>query len=347
MKQPVAILGASGYTGGELARILANHPHVEVVYASSERFAGKPWNAIYPHLGRAGSLILSAMDADAAADAAQIVFCALPHKTSMSVVPRLLERGCTVIDLSADFRLKSAATYEEWYETPHIAPQLLAEAVYGLPELYREQIRGQKLIACPGCYPTSVIVPLYPLVKAGAIEAEGIIADCKSGVSGAGRSPSQGVMLSELNEGFKAYKVGKHRHTAEMEQALSEAAGRELTVRFTPHLLPQSRGILSTCYVKPIGEGDAEAARELLRQAYADEPFVDILPAGVNPATSDVRGANGVRISVDMDHRTGWMLVISVIDNLVKGSSGQATQNLNLAMGWEETTGLETVALFP
>ncbi|MEG3641562.1 N-acetyl-gamma-glutamyl-phosphate reductase [Magnetococcus sp. PR-3] len=343
----VAILGATGYTGGELIRLLHHHPGAELTFISSERFAGQSIAQVYTHLEAVRHLVCQPMHAAKAADAADVVFCALPHVTSMEVVPQMLKLGSRVVDLSADFRLKSAATYAAWYGKEHLAPELLEKAAYGLPELFRDQIIGSDLVANPGCYPTSIQLPLYPLLEKGMVDPNLIIADSKSGVSGAGRSPSQGTLYAELAEGFKAYKVDAHRHIPEMEQNLGLVAEQDLKIRFTPHLLPQSRGILSTCYLRPHAGVDAQKARDVLQTFYHDEPFVTVLDDGRVPATSDVRGSNACHIGVVEDTRSGWIIVVSVIDNLVKGASGAAVQNFNLMTGWDETTALNTLPMFP
>ncbi|ABK42775.1 N-acetyl-gamma-glutamyl-phosphate reductase [Magnetococcus marinus MC-1] len=343
----VAILGATGYTGGELIRLLHRHPGAELSFVSSERFAGQSIAKVYTHLQAVGHLICQPMDAKKACEAADFIFCALPHVTSMEVVPELLQRGAKVVDLSADFRLKSAETYAHWYGTQHLAPELLPQAAYGLPELFRESIKGANLVANPGCYPTSVQLPLFPLLQEGMIDPALVIADSKSGVSGAGRSPAQGTLFAELSEGFKAYKVEAHRHIPEMEQNLALAAGKEIKIRFTPHLLPQSRGILSTCYLRPTSGVNAQRVRDTLMTRYRDEPFVTVLPHGDMPATSDVRGSNACHMGVTEDLRSGWLIIVSVIDNLVKGASGAAVQNFNLMTGWDETTALDSLPMFP
>ncbi|MBF0138122.1 MAG: N-acetyl-gamma-glutamyl-phosphate reductase [Magnetococcus sp. DMHC-1] len=346
-KISVGILGATGYTGGELVRLLARHPAARITWVTSERYAERPLTDAFPHLRSAGNLVCQKLVPNRVAVECQIVFCAMPHLASMDVIPQLLGQGCRVVDLSADFRLRDAKVFREWYGAEHKAADLLGEAVYGLPERHRNPTRRARLVANPGCYPTSVLLALGPLLEADAIEAGGIIIDSKSGVSGAGRAAQQGNLLAELQDGFRPYKVTGHRHIAEMEQELSGYAGRPMQIRFTPHLLPQSRGILSTCYVRLRGDRSAASVRELLAWRYEQEPFVRILPEGELPATSDVRGSNYCHIGVTVDKRTGWLMVFSAIDNLVKGAAGQAIQNFNLMMGRPETEGLDQVALFP
>ncbi|MBF0625600.1 MAG: N-acetyl-gamma-glutamyl-phosphate reductase [Magnetococcales bacterium] len=345
---PVGILGASGYTGGELVRLLARHPRVIIDHVTSERYAGQPLTAAYPHLRAAGTLVCRPMAAAAAAAGrCPVVFCALPHLTSMKVIPDLLAAGCRVIDLSADYRLREAQNFATWYGKPHSSPDLLQEAVYGLPERHRGRIAAARLVANPGCYPTSVLLGIGPLLEAGLADPDLIVIDAKSGASGAGRAAQQGMLLSELHEGFKAYKVTGHRHIAEMEQELAGYAGRPVTIRFTPHLVPQVRGILSTCYLRPRQEVDLARWQGVLEERYAGEPFVTVLPPESLPATNEVRGSNGCVLALHQDVRTGWMVVLAVIDNLVKGAAGQAVQNLNLMMGWPETAGLDQLPLFP
>lgn len=278
---------------------------------------------------------------------ADLVFTAVPHEAAMAVVPDLLEAGLKVVDLSADFRIHDQKTYEMWY-SPHKAPQYLASAVYGLPELYASQISAARLVANPGCYPTSAILPLVPLLKQKIIHPEGIIIDSKSGTSGAGRSPSLTTLFCEVNEGFCAYKIAQHRHTPEIEQELSIAAGKQITVNFTPHLLPISRGILTTIYADLTNKDTStDEILSVLTDFYAGKPFVRILPKGVFPNVLRVRGSNYCDIGCKVDMRTGKLILISAIDNLVKGASGQAIQNMNLMAGLPETTGLNQAPLYP
>jgi N-acetyl-gamma-glutamyl-phosphate reductase len=339
-----AILGASGYTGAELVRLLAHHPSVDLALLTADRHAGASMAAVFPHLaGLALPDLVRIADADFAAIDA--VFCGLPHGTAHEVVAALPER-VKVFDLSPDFRLSDIATYEQWYG-PHKAPALQPEAVYGLTELAREAIAAARLVACPGCYPTSALLPLVPLIEAGLIEADGIIIDSKSGVSGAGRAAREASLYGEVAEGIHAYGIAAHRHTPEIEQALGEAAGRAVTVAFTPHLMPMNRGILSTIYVRLAAAADADALRAELGRRYDDAPFVRVVPDGIAPATRHVRGSNHCLIGVFADRLEGRAIIVSVIDNLVKGASGQAVQNMNLAFGLAETTGLAQEALFP
>jgi len=343
----IAIIGASGYTGVELARLLSNHPEVRLTLVTSRQFEGQPLSQVFPNLRTKVDLLCENPDIDRLCDRADLYFTAVPHKTAMDLVPHLRQAGKKVVDLSADFRLKDQSVYEEWYQ-PHSSAQLLSEAVYGLPELYRDAIAGSSLVANPGCYPTSIILGLAPLLKAGVIDSDTIIADSKSGTSGAGRSAQIGSLFCEVTDGFRAYKVGGvHRHTPEIEQELSLLGGRDITISFTPHLLPLSRGILSTIYAR-LQPGQTESSIHQFYQAmYADEPFVRVLPPGNLPATQYVRGSNFCDIGFTIDRRTGRIIVLSAIDNIVKGAAGQAIQNMNIMCGFDETKGLEVVPLFP
>jgi N-acetyl-gamma-glutamyl-phosphate reductase len=342
----VGVYGASGYTGQELLRLLLRHPAVEVVAVTSRRYSGQSVADVYPVF--AGLTDLMFMDASPEEVAAKCehVFLALPHAVSMSVVPLFLRFGKKVVDLSADFRLRNTDTYAAWYG-PHTAPDLLREAVYGIPELYREQIRAARIVANPGCYPTSIILGLAPLLKEGWIEPSSIIADSKSGVSGAGREPQVASLYCEVAEAFKAYKVAQHRHTPEIEQELGVLAGGELRISFTPHLLPISRGILSTIYASLSEKAAPKDVHELYEEFYKNELFVRIYKKGAYPNISSVRGANYCDIGIAVDDRTGRVIVISAIDNLVKGAAGQAIQNMNLMWGMKENLGLGMISLYP
>lgn len=343
----VAIVGASGYTGLELIRLLDRHPEVAITSVTSEQSAGRKISELFPSLRGCCDLVLEPLEPAAIAVKADLVFTALPHQAAMVVVPDFLAAGKKLIDLSADYRLHDATVYGAWYE-PHKNPELLSQAVYGLPELRRESIRSASLVANPGCYPTSIILGLKPLLEAGLIEPASIIADSGSGVSGAGRAAKVDSLYCEVNEGFKAYGVGgAHRHTPEIEQELSVLAGRPITITFTPHLVPMDRGILSTIYATPNCPVTAEGLGDLYAAAYQDEPFVRVLPKGQFPSTAFVRGSNFCDIGLTVDSRTNRIIVVSAIDNLVKGASGQAIQNMNLLCGFPEQTGLEGIALFP
>jgi len=335
----VSVIGATGYTGAELVRILSRHPEVELVSITSQTFAGKKISEIYPFLST--DLVCEELDIDKIASSSSFVFTALPHKTSMEIVGELYLRGKRVVDLSADFRLKDPALYEKWYGVSHSKRKLLHEAVYGLPELYREKIREARLVANPGCYPTSIILALAPLLKSHLIKEESIIVDAKSGVTGAGRKLTLATHFPEINENFYPYKVEGHRHLPEMEQELSRLAGTQVKVTFVPHLAPLNRGILSTCYASLKRYTKVEKILRIYRDFYKDEPFVEILEKGKVPRITDVATSNRCRIGLAVDERTDRIIVISAIDNLGKGASGQAVQNMNIMCGFKEDEGLK------
>lgn len=343
----VAVVGASGYTGVELLRILYAHPEVAVTCVTSEQNAGKSVSAVFPTLRSRVDLVLENLEPAGIAEKVDVVFTALPHKAAMEVVPTFLKMGKDVVDLSADYRLRDAETYGLWYEK-HMNPELLAQAVYGIPELRRDVIREASLIANPGCYPTSTILGLAPLLKNKLIDPKSIIVDAKSGVSGAGRGAKVDNLYCEVNEGFKPYGVGGvHRHIPEIEQELSLLNGAPLAISFTPHLVPMDRGILATIYSTPLKSVAAAELVELYQGFYDGEPFVRVLPEGSFPSTAQVRGSNFCDIGVTVDKRTGRVIVVSAIDNLVKGASGQAVQNMNLMCGLPETLGLDFLPIFP
>ncbi len=346
-KLTIGIVGASGYTGGELFRLLHQHPHATVTAVTSERSAGKPFASIYPHLAKLTDLVCEPLDPAVVARKADFLFLALPHAASQEAAAAFIALGKKVVDLSADFRLADPAVYEQWYAHRHQHPDLLRTAVYGLPELHRESIRGAALVANPGCYPTSAILGLAPLLAERLIDPRTIVIDAKSGVSGAGRGPALAYHFPEANEDLCAYKVGTHRHTPEIEQELSRLAGGPVTVSFTPHLVPMNRGILSTLYAALRNEKDTAALHARYAEFYRTEPFVRVLPAGQVPNVRNVRGSNFCDIGVTADPRTGRAVVVSAIDNLVKGASGQAIQNMNLMAGFAETAGLLHAGLFP
>lgn len=342
----VGIVGASGYTGVELARLLCGCPDVKLTVATSRQYKGKKLAEVYPNLAGLVDIVCEDLKTDELAKRADLFFTAVPHQTAMAIVPDLLKAGKKVVDLSADFRLHDPEVYEKWYQK-HTAQEYLAGAVYGLPELHREKITGTQLVANPGCYPTSVILGLAPLLKDGVIESESIIVDSKSGASGAGRAAQTGTLFCEVTEGFKAYKVAAHRHTPEMEQEISKLSQKKVVISFTPHLLPMSRGILSTIYAKlskPISDSEVHG---LYEKFYEKEHFVRICEPGGFPATQFVRGSNYCDIGVKVDNRTGRLVILSAIDNLVKGAAGQAIQNMNIMCNLPETSGLLTVPLFP
>jgi N-acetyl-gamma-glutamyl-phosphate reductase len=341
----IGILGASGYTGAELVRILARHPQVEIRLLTADRQAGKPLADVFPHLGHL-SLPNLVKIADADWTAIDLAFCALPHGTTQEVIANL-PRHLKVVDLSADFRLADVAAYAQWYGHEHRAPHLQTEAVYGLTEIKRTEIMAARLVANPGCYPTSAQLPLVPLLAGKQIAIDDIIIDAKSGVSGAGRDAKQSSLYAEVTEGIHAYGVAGHRHAPEIEQGLSEAAGTPIVVNFTPHLMPMSRGILASIYVRLANGSTLEDLRRTLETRYRGEPFVRVLPAGQAPHTRHVRGSNHCLIGLFADRVPGRAILLSAIDNLVKGASGQAVQNMNLMTGLPETVGLEQEPLFP
>jgi N-acetyl-gamma-glutamyl-phosphate reductase len=344
-KVKIGVIGASGYTGADLVRLAARHPGMEIVLLAANTHAGKPLADVFPHLGFIDvPQLVKAEDADwATCDA---VFCGLPHGTAQDIIAAL-PGSVKVIDMSADFRLKDTETYATWYGRKHIAPHLLADAAYGLTEFYREQIAAARLVACPGCYPTAALLALLPLVAAGLIDASDIIVDAKSGVSGAGRALKQNLLFTEVGEGLSPYSVASHRHAPEIEQEISAAAGERVFVSFTPHLVPMSRGELVTAYVRLTGKHTAADLSAAFGERYANAPFVRVAPKGTFPSTQFVRGSNHCMLGVYQDRIPGRAIVISAIDNLVKGSAGQAVQNFNLMFDFAETAGLEQLALFP
>ncbi|HSR10828.1 MAG TPA: N-acetyl-gamma-glutamyl-phosphate reductase [Thermodesulfobacteriota bacterium] len=342
----VGVVGATGYTGVELIRLISRHPRVRLTALTAERNVGQPIWKLFPSVLKLTDLVCGPLDVNAVSQACEFVFLALPHKAAMEVAPAFVDKGMKVVDLSADFRLNDPAVYEEWYE-PHSAPSLLKEAVYGIPELHREEIKKARLVANPGCYPTSVILALAPALKRGLIDLRTIIADSKSGVSGAGRSAVVSSLYAEVSENFKAYKVTEHRHTPEIEQELSRAAGEKVNLTFTPHLTPMKRGILSTIYAtlkKPIAEQELQS---IYSEFYGREKFIRLRPPDLLPGTADVFGSNYCDIGMRIDKRFDRLILLSAIDNLVKGASGQAVQNMNLMLGFEESAGLDIVPVYP
>jgi N-acetyl-gamma-glutamyl-phosphate reductase len=342
----VAVLGASGYTGAEVTRLLALHPHFRITALTGDSKAGLPFSDVFPHLATAADVPNLVKIADVDWSQIDAAFCCLPHATTQETLAAL-PAAVRVVDLSADFRLRNVETYAEWYGGPHRAPELQKEAVYGLTELNREAIKGARLVANPGCYPSCVQLPLVPLLEAGVVTAEDIVIDAKSGVSGAGRSAKQNLLYAEVAEGVGAYGVGRHRHMPEIEQGLSDAAGAPVRVSFTPHLMPMTRGMETASYVRLAPGKTAADARAVLAARYAGEPFVHLLKEGEPPRTHHVRGTNFCHVNVFEDRLPGRLIVLSVIDNLVKGASGQAVQNMNLLFGLPETTALLQQALYP
>ena len=349
----IAIIGASGYSGEELVRLLLNHPHAELVAVTSRQNAGQTLAQVFPKFAshpKSKSLRFTEPKAELLAKQADVVFLALPHGVAAEYAVPLLDAGCLVIDLSADFRLKSAEVYKDFYAHDHPAPDLLKKSVYGLPEIYRAEIKKALLVASPGCYPTSILLPVIPLLKARLIKASGIIADSLSGVSGAGRKTEKNTeyLFCECNESVRPYSVPKHRHLSEIEEQLSLAAGEKVAIQFTPHLIPVNRGILTTLYLAPEKHFADAAEMETLgkkisacyQKTYGQEPFVRLLDGKNLPDTKNVNGTNVIEIAWRLDPRTGWLIVMSAEDNLVKGASGQAVQSMNLLCGFPETAGL-------
>jgi N-acetyl-gamma-glutamyl-phosphate reductase len=337
----IAILGASGYTGAELVRLIATHPSLRAVALAADRKAGQALGQVFPHLRHLDLPTLSTIESIDFAKV-DLTFCALPHATSQEVIAHL-PSDLKIVDLSADFRLRDPAAYARWYGREHQAPALQAEAVYGLTEFYRDAIRSARLVAGTGCNAAAGLYALLPLLSAAVIDPDEIIIDLVTGISGAGRAPKEEMLHAETSEGIHAYSIARHRHLGEFDQEFSRAAGRPVEVTFTPHLAPMNRGILVTAYVR----GDARAVHAALAEAYAREPFLVVLPLGEAPATRHVRGSNYVHVGVVPDRRAGRAMVFSALDNLTKGSSGQALQNANLMLGLPETLGLEAAPLFP
>lgn len=345
----VGLIGITGYTGMELARLLATHPNMELVAGCSRSEAGQRLGDFYPFLeGLPGSdVVISVYAPKAMAEACDLVFLAVPHGKAMVMARELVDLGVKVVDLSADFRLHDAATYEAWYKVKHTETHLLPEAVFGLPELHADRVKGARLVANPGCYPTSIILGLAPALKNGLVETDGIVADSKSGTSGAGRKAQVGSLYCEVTDSFKAYGLGTHRHTPEIEQELSALAGTDITVSFNPHLVPMNRGILSTIYTRLASDTDLDRVWEIYRDFYAPHPFVRVVPKGKLPETRFVRGSLFCDIGLVVDPRTRRLIVVSAIDNICRGASGQALANANLMCGLPMATGLNQAPLLP
>ena len=345
MAHRVGIVGASGFTGAELLRLVAGHPDLELAFATGDSQAGTRAADLYPSLSAAYPDLVFVSYEAGMADDVDVVFCGLPHGASQAIVPSLLGEGRLVVDLAADFRLKDASLYPQWYGEEHTVPELLAEAVYGLPELFRDELRTATLIATPGCYVTTATLALAPLLQARLVEPTGIVVDAASGVSGAGRPPKPNTTFCTVDEDFTAYGLLTHRHTPEIEQNLAHAAGEPAQVLFTPHLAPMNRGILATCYARPTGTASTDALLEALHAAYDPEPFVTVRHD--SPSTKATLGSQQVHVTARADERTGWVVAIAALDNLTKGASGGAVQAANVALGVEETAGLPLVGLYP
>ncbi len=339
----VSVIGATGYAGAELMRILSGHKKVNIKHAVSKSFSGKKLSEIYPNF-KSCDFVLEELDIKAVCADSDIVFTCLPHGTSAKVVPELLDQGVRVIDLSGDFRYTDANVYEDWYKTEHKAKHLLEKSVYGMPEIYREEIKKSSLIGNPGCYTTCAILPLYPLLKAGLIDTSGIIIDAKSGASGAGRSADLPLSFCEVNDNVKAYKIAEHRHTSEIEQELSFAAGEDITLSFTPHLLPIKRGIISTIYAAP-KKGIDESSIIDAYKMYENEPFVQVYDGSL-PEIKHVAGSNNCAIGFVFDKRAGRLVIVSCIDNLIKGAAGCAVQNMNIMSSFDENEGLNNIGWY-
>lgn len=343
----VGIIGVTGYTGSELLRIIHAHEQVELTYVTSHSFTGKKLSDVHPQYSGLVDMVCRPFSVEEAIEKTDLVFCALPHGEAMHAVPLLAAAGVRVVDLSADFRLSRAEHYREWYNKEHTAPDYLGKAVYGLPEFYREEIKEATLVANPGCYPTSVLLALAPLARKGLIRWETLVVDAKSGTSGAGRNPSQMLHYPECTENFRAYRVAAHQHTPEMEQELGRLAGEDVTFTFVPHLVPMIRGILSTVYLQPVTQLDEAELWSIYEEFYGNDPFVRLLAPPLMVETKYVYGSNHCALSLRKDNRTDRLIILSAIDNLVKGASGQAVQNMNLMLGFPETKGLEMLPLRP
>ncbi|RUR76764.1 N-acetyl-gamma-glutamyl-phosphate reductase [Chlorogloeopsis fritschii PCC 9212] len=345
---PVGIVGASGYGGVQLVRLLMDHPEVELVYLGGDSSAGKPFAYIYPHLAHTVNLSVEAVDPELIAHRCEIVFLSVPNGLACQIAPKLLEKGCKVLDLSADYRFSNLATYTAWYGKERQDSAIAATAVYGLPEMFRDRIAEAELIGCPGCYPTASLLALSPLLKQGLIIPETAIIDAKSGTSGGGREAKINMLLAEADNSLAAYGVVRHRHTPEIEQICSELAGHEVTVQFTPHLIPMVRGILATVYATLRDPGLVrDDLITIYRAFYRNSPWVRICEPGIYPQTKWACGSNLCYIGIEVDPRTGRIIVMSAIDNLIKGQAGQAIQCMNIMMGWDETVGLPKLGFYP
>ncbi|MEM7760944.1 MAG: N-acetyl-gamma-glutamyl-phosphate reductase [Cyanobacteria bacterium P01_A01_bin.40] len=347
-KKPIGIIGASGYGGVQLVRLLLEHPKVNIAYLGGDSSAGKHYGSIYPHLAHCVDLNVEKIDLEAVATRCEAVFLGLPNGLACDIAPTLIDKGCKVLDLSADYRFSNLETYTDWYKKDRQDHATALSAIYGLPELYREQIKQSQLIGCPGCYPTASLLALAPLLKQGLIDPATAIIDAKSGTSGGGRQAKTNMLLAEADNSLGAYGVANHRHTPEIEQICSTLARQEVTVQFTPHLIPMIRGILSTVYATLRDPGLVrEDLITIYNAFYRSSPFIKVLPSGVYPQTKWACGTNLAYIGIQVDPRTGRVIVLSAIDNLIKGQAGQAVQCLNLMMGWDEAVGLPKLAFYP
>lgn len=346
-KIKAAIIGATGYVGQELFRILYSHPYSEVTKVTSVSYIGKNYADVYQNFNGITDLFCSEDDTEKIAEECDVMFVALPHGIASKKITKSILEKCKVIDIGADFRIKDKNTYEKWYGVEHYGEDVLKEAVYGLCEIYADEVKKSRLVANPGCYTTCSILSLYPLVKEGLINTDTIVIDAKSGVTGAGRKPDLGTSYCECNESIKAYKVASHRHTPEIEQELSLAAGKNINLIFTPHLTPMNRGILATCYAKLREKTDYETLKNIYMKYYGDKYFVRLLKQGIFPETNKVKGSEFIDIGFTIDERTNSVIVIGAIDNLVKGAAGQAVQNMNLMFGYNECIALDNPGLFP
>jgi len=347
-KKPIGIIGASGYGGVQLVRLLFEHPGIEIVYLGGDSSAGKQYGSIYPHLAHCIDLNVEKIDLDEVASRCEAVFLGLPNGLACDIAPVLIEKGCKVLDLSADYRFDNLDTYTDWYKKERTDNEIASKAVYGLPELYRKKIKESRLIGCPGCYPTASLLALAPLLKQGLIDPSTAIIDAKSGTSGGGRQGKINMLLAEADNSIGAYGVASHRHTPEIEQICSNLARQEVTVQFTPHLMPMTRGILSTVYATLRDPGLVrEDLITIYNAFYRSSSFITVLPNGVYPQTKWACGTNLAYIGIQVDPRTGRVIVLSAIDNLIKGQAGQAVQCLNLMMGWDEEMGLPKLSFYP
>ena len=347
-KKPIGIIGASGYGGVQLVRLLLEHPEVEIVYLGGDSSAGQQYGSIYPHLAHCVDLNVEKINLDEVAARCEAVFLGLPNGLACDIAPTLIGKGCKVLDLSADYRFSNLDTYTTWYKKEREDRAIAAKAIYGLPELYREQVKQSQLIGCPGCYPTASLLALAPLLKQGLIEPSTAIIDAKSGTSGGGRQAKTNLLLAEADNSLSAYGVASHRHTPEIEQICSSLARQEVRLQFTPHLIPMIRGILSTVYATLRDPGLVrEDLITIYNAFYRSSPFIKILPSGIYPQTKWACGTNLAYIGIEVDSRTGRVIVMSAIDNLIKGQAGQAVQCLNLMMGWDETLGLPQLSFYP